>query len=172
MVAFNSPDALSPHTTHTSTPAKEDPAVAARCWAKPGGDLRLPPTTGLLLVSAAEATIWPGEDEERSVGGGEEPLEEARFRAPLESILMAEEAGDDLRLGGGDDFFGLVLLLLKVGVMEMIGAVAAVEGMVPPRGDLLLLMDLLDRIAAAAALTAAALEESWSSLSLACHSRA
>lgn len=132
------------------------PVEAARC-AKLGGDLRLP----AWLVSA-EATRLMGEVTVKSVGEG---LVEARLRAPLESILMG---GDLLR--GGDL---LPAFPLNVGVMEMMGALREDTG---DRWSSLPLAEAffleLVRMAAAAALTAAAFDESCSSFNLACHSRA
>ena len=62
------PEALSPHTTQTSTP---------NVWPVRGGDL---------LVSA-EATILTGDDDVRwSLGDGLL----ARLRAPLESIFIGD----------------------------------------------------------------------------------
>ena len=135
------------------------PVEAARC-AKFGGDLRLP--AGDALVSA-EATRLTGEVTVKSVGEG---LVEARLRAPLESILM----GGDPFLRGGDL---LPAFPLNVGVMEMMGGLREEAGC--RRSPLPLAKEFfleLVRMAAAAALTAAAFEESWSSFNLACHSRA
>ena len=137
------------------------PEEAARC-AKLGGDLRLPAAPGDALVSA-EATRLAGEVTAKSVGEG---LVEARLRAPLESILM----GGDFLSGG--DF--LPAFPLNVGVIEMMGALredTAVRSCFPmPLAEAPFLE--LVRMAAAAALTAAAFEESCSSFNLACHSRA
>ena len=154
----HSPEARSPHTTHSSTPPML-PVEAARC-AKLGGDLRLP--AGEALVSA-EATRLMGEVTVKSVGEG---LVEARLRAPLQSILM----GGDPFLRGGDF---LPAFPLNVGVMEMMGGLREVA----ERSSCLQLAETaffleLVRMAAAAALTAAAFEESCSSFNLACHSRA
>ena len=135
------------------------PVEAARC-AKFGGDLRLP--AGDALVSA-EATRLTGEVTVKSVGEG---LVEARLRAPLESILM----GGDPFLRGGDL---LPAFPLNVGVMEMMGGLREVA----ERSSCLQLAETaffleLVRMAAAAALTAAAFDESCNSFNLACHSRA
>ena len=136
------------------------PVEAARC-AKLGGDLRLPAAEALV---SAEATRLTGEVTAKSVGEG---LVEARLRAPLESILM----GGEPFLRGGDF---LPALPLNVGVMEMMGGLREEAGCRWPSPLPLaraLFLELVRR-AAAAALTAAAFEESCSSFNLACHSRA
>ena len=155
----HSPEARSPQTTHSSTPPMF-PVEAARC-AKLGGDLRLP--AGDALVSA-EATRLTGEVTVKSVGEG---LVEARLRAPLESILM----GGEPFLRGGDF---LPAFPLNVGVMDMMGGLREEAGCRWPSPLPLARAFFLElvRMAAAAALTAAAFEESCSSLNLACHSRA
>ncbi len=133
-----------------------------------GGDLRLlgdeEDAFGPWLVSADAtrlAAVAAGEDE-KSVGEG---LVETRFSAPFESILMGESC-----FRGGDLL--PPALPLKEGVIEMLGADDALTGSVTSFEPAAEFFFELVRMAAAAALTAAAFEESCSSLNLACHSRA
>ena len=167
-VSLNLPDARSPQTTQISTPKLPDDEdrplepieerPTAPVW--PGGEIPL------LLVSAAPAA--GGLDE---AGGLED--DEAKFKAPLESILMGESCFL-WWLGGERRFLGLPRLLedvdeaeesvdeaLKEGVMEMLGAID--DEFESFCGDL----DWSNEMAAAAALFV-----SCSSFSLFCHSRA
>ena len=156
-------------------------AAAATAAAKEVGER--PPLPGgdrLCWLVSAEASSEV-EEAEKSVGE-EGPLpdweEEARLRAPLESILMGEVV--DLR--GGDEvllelmaerrLFGLRPLTMEDGVMETTGGGCG-SGEVEAAVRLLLLLlsfcgerCFTRRAAAAAALV------SWSSRSLFCHSRA
>ncbi len=106
-----------------------------------------------LLVSAE--VIVTVDDEEKSVGDDGLEEEDARFSAPLESILMGESC-----FLGGDNLLLLLFgpFLAKDGVMETMGAGG---GGREDDDDVALLLS-----------SASATLESCNTLSLFCHSRA